>query len=111
MKTLSIIFLLLILVIATPLYAEDLLHGRTVYVANCASCHGEFGKGDGPRAAPLDPKPTNLTDPKVMATVTPERIEKAVVQGIPGVKEHTFGHVLTHDEVRDVIEYVKSLIR
>jgi len=110
MRTLSII-LLLTFVITLPVYADDLLHGRAIYMGKCSSCHGEFGKGDGPRAATLDPKPTNLTDPKVMSSVTPERIERAIVQGVPNVKEHTFGHLLTHEEVRDVITYVRSLNR
>lgn len=35
--------------------------GRTLYLANCASCHGESGRGDGPRAADLSRSPTDLT--------------------------------------------------
>lgn len=111
MKRLLILILVLSLAIILPCYADNLLHGRTVYEKNCASCHGEFGKGDGPKAETLDPRPINLTVPAVMENIPPERIEKAVVQGIPGVAGHTFGHLLTHDEVRDVIVYVKSLVR
>ncbi len=111
MKPLLIIIFILTLAITLPCYAEDLLHGRSVYEANCASCHGKLGKGDGPRAETLDPKPIDLTNSAVMATIPPEKIEKAIVLGIPNVAEHTFGHVLTHDEVRDVIKYVRSLIR
>lgn len=34
--------------------------GKAIYVLNCASCHGDTGKGDGPAGAALDPKPYDL---------------------------------------------------
>jgi mono/diheme cytochrome c family protein len=34
--------------------------GRDVFRANCTSCHGETGAGDGPTAATLNPKPRNF---------------------------------------------------
>jgi hypothetical protein len=36
-------------------------HGRDLYVRHCASCHGAAGRGDGPAAAALAPRPTDLT--------------------------------------------------
>lgn len=35
--------------------------GARVYAANCASCHGETGLGDGPAGRGLNPPPVNLT--------------------------------------------------
>jgi mono/diheme cytochrome c family protein len=34
---------------------------KTLYSTNCAPCHGEKGKGDGPAAASLTPKPADHT--------------------------------------------------
>lgn len=34
--------------------------GRKLFLANCASCHGNQGQGDGASAKALDPPPTNL---------------------------------------------------
>lgn len=34
--------------------------GREIFRANCTSCHGESGMGDGPSAASLNPKPRNF---------------------------------------------------
>lgn len=35
--------------------------GEVSYRRYCASCHGIAGRGDGPVAAALDPRPTDLT--------------------------------------------------
>lgn len=35
--------------------------GRMLYLENCASCHGDTGRGDGPAASGLGTTPANLT--------------------------------------------------
>ena len=35
--------------------------GKDIYSANCSSCHGADGKGDGPASAGLNPPPRNYT--------------------------------------------------
>jgi mono/diheme cytochrome c family protein len=34
--------------------------GKQLFVSNCASCHGENARGNGPAASSLHPKPANL---------------------------------------------------
>ena len=41
--------------------------GEELYRANCARCHGEEGRGDGPEAADLPVAATDFTDQAVMA--------------------------------------------
>ena len=41
--------------------AGDAAAGKAPFVANCASCHGEGGKGDGPVGAALNPAPRDFT--------------------------------------------------
>lgn len=35
-------------------------NGQSLYMENCAACHGDEGRGDGPAAAGLAQKPANL---------------------------------------------------
>jgi mono/diheme cytochrome c family protein len=41
--------------------AGDAAAGKTAYTTNCASCHGDTGKGDGPVGAALNPKPRDFS--------------------------------------------------
>ncbi len=51
----------------------------------CATCHGSEGKGDGPAAASLNPKPRNYTDPAWQASVTDDDLKKTILLGGQGV--------------------------
>lgn len=48
----------------TPSEPVSLENGRIVYMNNCKVCHGIEGKGDGPIAQQLDPRPAVLSDPQ-----------------------------------------------
>ena len=41
--------------------AASIGRGKTVYTAECASCHGTRGKGDGPAAKDLEKSPGDMT--------------------------------------------------
>lgn len=45
----------------SPSKAPDLKLGAQLFQAQCASCHGSQGRGDGPLAASLNPPPIALT--------------------------------------------------
>ncbi|GEM_PF-778621 len=44
--------------------AGDAAKGKVIFTTNCASCHGEGGKGDGPVGAALNPHPRDFTEAK-----------------------------------------------
>ena len=54
------IFLMLIR-FSSGAFAGDAAAGKTVYDANCSSCHGVSGAGDGPVGAALNPPPRDFT--------------------------------------------------
>ncbi len=45
-----------------PAAVPDPAHGARLFKENCASCHGETGKSDGPLAKTLDPPPIAFAD-------------------------------------------------
>jgi mono/diheme cytochrome c family protein len=47
--------------------ASSVAEGKTLYVANCGPCHGDKGKGDGPAAQGLNPKPADHTSVSVQS--------------------------------------------
>lgn len=44
----------------TDFAASAIVHGARLYAANCAACHGETGRGDGPAAAGMAIRPADL---------------------------------------------------
>jgi len=88
---------------------DELNRGMAIYQAHCLSCHGPLGNGQGPEAASLDPKPTDFTNKTIMNALTPEKMEKAIVEGIPDTSMKGFGSILSPEDVRDVILYIRSL--
>jgi mono/diheme cytochrome c family protein len=67
---------------AKPTLTSAMLEqGQAIYKGNCAACHGEGGKGDGPGAGVLKPPPRDHTDPVYMKTLTDKNIADVIVMG------------------------------
>jgi len=45
----------------SPVAADDIEQGKLEYLRNCASCHGDDGRGAGPAGVKLTIKPADLT--------------------------------------------------
>ncbi len=64
-----------------PVAEAGLAVARDLYLDNCAQCHGEKGKGDGPEAAMYGVKPADLTDARVMNELTDGEIFYKMSEG------------------------------
>ena len=47
----------------------------------CSTCHGTEGKGNGPAAITLNPKPRNYTDVAWQKSVTDDHLREIIVKG------------------------------
>ena len=90
-----------------PSDAAALAAGASVYGANCASCHGETGAGDGPIAGSQTPPPTHFQTDAALAGRTDGYLFWKVSEGtgtMPGFKSS-----LSETERWQVIDFVRSL--
>lgn len=57
----------------------------SIFTTRCATCHGAQGRGDGPAAAGLNPKPRDLQSPAWQSSVTDQHIRTITIGGGPAV--------------------------
>ncbi|MBU91207.1 MAG: hypothetical protein CL475_02165 [Acidobacteria bacterium] len=91
---------------------EQIERGRTVYSEQCASCHGQEGKGDGSAARFLDPKPRDFTGAewKYAGGGTVEEIAGVVAEGIDDSAMTPFSDVLSEEQIKAVASYVANVL-
>ncbi len=85
--------------------------GRTIYLQNCAQCHGDSGAGAGPGAAsmqPKQPKPANFLDPELMNNLSPFKAFNTTAFGIQGTAMPSFA-ALAEEQRWEAAFYVFSL--
>jgi mono/diheme cytochrome c family protein len=87
--------------------------GAKLYATYCASCHGPEGKGDGPVAATLNPRPANHADAAYMGTLSDEQLYKVISQGGASVGKSPlmapWGGVVNDEGIRDLIGHIRKL--
>ena len=92
-----------------PARTPDLAHGGELYRANCASCHGDLGRGDGPLAAGLDPAPSNLADWAGLRDQSPLDFYRRISIGVVGTAMPAFEHRLPPRDRWAVALYASTL--
>ncbi len=91
----------------------DLALGKRVYEVRCAGCHGASGKGDGPAAELLAPRPRDFTAGKYkIRTVagplaSDQDLLRIVTDGMPGTSMPPWRSLPESERVA-VVAYVKS---
>jgi len=94
--------------VVTPAVLE---RGAQLYKGNCAVCHGDQGRGDGPAASALKPPPRDHTDRAYMSTITDEDMAKTITIGgvlknkplMPGTPQ------IKGADLEALVAYVRSL--
>lgn len=82
--------------------------GADVYAAECASCHGDTGLGDGPEMQEADRSVGDLQDQTVMPFISDQAIFVSVDEGI-GDAMPALGDELSDDEMRAAVAHTRTL--
>src|SRR3989441_1201347 len=93
-----------------PTRPPSVKRGAVVYRERCAACHGESGRGDGPKAKSVKgPAPANLTDPAVMGNKSLLDIFRRIAVGTPGTAMPEFAEDLSAQDRWAVASYVAAI--
>lgn len=87
---------------------QVIAYGAKLFATNCAMCHGNEGKGDGPAGSGLNPKPRNLVEGKWTQGGGDIAHFKVVTNGIPGTSMAAFGHFKVADRWA-IVQFVESI--
>ncbi len=91
--------------------AADTSKGKRIYMANCSTCHGDKGDGNGMAASALNPKPRNFTDQKEMKDIDDKRMHKSIAEGRPGTSMMAWKGTLKPADIDDVTAYIRTLMK
>jgi len=110
-----VILFVLIPVLGWAQTKGDAKAGKAKYDSLCGGCHGTSGKGDGPAAGGLNPKPQDHTNGKHMNTLTDQYLFDITKNGGVGVKKSplmpAWGNTLKDDDVWNLTAYIRSLAK
>ncbi|WP_455208929.1 c-type cytochrome [Kaarinaea lacus] len=81
-------------------------HGRKFYMANCFTCHGVEGDGNGPRAHFNTPRPRNFTSEASRRMLNRERLFASITNGKVGTVMPAWGKVLDDQQIANIAEFV-----
>ncbi len=111
----SVVLLVLIPILGLAQTKGDAKAGKAKYDTLCVGCHGATGKGDGPAAAALNPKPQDHTNGKYMNTLTDQYLFDMIKAGGPSVKKSPlmppWGGTLSDQDIWNLLAYIRSLAR
>jgi len=90
--------------------------GKAVYDKHCTECHGVDGKGDGPGASYVAPRPRDFSSGryKIRSTETgsvptDDDLVNSVRHGLYGTAMPGWDRILSDADIQDVVAYIKSL--
>jgi mono/diheme cytochrome c family protein len=94
----------------------DVPLGRRVYAQRCAVCHGSDGRGNGPAAASLIPRPRDFTLGEFKYKSTPigqppsdSDLIRVVANGLEASAMPYWRDILDSTEIRAVVAYVRTM--
>ncbi len=94
------------LIAASPALTEK---GKSLFETNCIQCHGGSGRGDGPAASTMNPRPRDFTSSNGWTNgYNLPAIYKTLSMGVPGTSMASFDYLTKRDRMA-LAHYVQSL--
>ncbi|MDH5508764.1 MAG: c-type cytochrome [Nitrospinota bacterium] len=97
----------------TPIAGTDPDQGAHYFSFYCVHCHGWGGKGDGPTAAELDPRPRNLTNGKYANYIDNLEMFKVIKGGGEARNMSAamppWGNILQDQDIWNIVSFIRTL--
>lgn len=90
-----------------PVNAANLINGEEKFTVNCLVCHGKKGLGDGPAAAQMSKKPSNINKKLNSLFKSKAQLTQKVLAGKTGMP--AFKGILSVSDVDDIFSYIQSV--
>jgi mono/diheme cytochrome c family protein len=84
-------------------YGSGYDEGKKLYEEKCMICHGQNGKGDGPAALALNPKPKDFDRPEFW---NQKDLDQIITNQVKNGKGSMPAFSLSDKEIKDIIEYM-----
>lgn len=92
-----------------PRIPIDINDGRMRFEQRCASCHGALGRGDGPAAVGIVPRPPAIGEKATARKVSPAMMYRVASVGIRGTQMTGWADVLTPEQRWNIVWYLMTL--
>lgn len=85
------------------------VEGEEIYRERCESCHGEGGRGDGPLAQSLNPKPGTLVEGDLSDQYLFWRISEGGLMDPFNSVMPAWKMILNEDQIGQIITFIRSV--
>ncbi len=92
--------------VATPAVARAQA-GADIFRVRCVMCHGPQGRGNGPMASAMNPRPIDLADSSKRLATTDSAVADVIRRGRRGMP--AFSSMLSRSQVDSLVAFLKTL--
>lgn len=87
--------------------AQSVARGQQLFAQNCVVCHGPQGRGDGPTAPTLNPRPPDMSLPHTAAH-SDGYLFNQITNGVPGSAMPAWGEQFSAQDRWNLVNYLRA---